>query len=88
MTVFLLTFVALVVIVGGMSIGVLLGREPIKGSCGGLGALGLGECEICGGNPAKCERETDADAAGDTGADLAYDAMADDRHSAKGDHAS
>lgn len=73
MTVFILTFVALVVIVGAMSIGVLLGREPIKGSCGGISALGLGaECEICGGNRDKCEQENQKVAA--DAADLAYDA--------------
>lgn len=86
MTVFLLTFVALVLIVGSMSIGVLLGRDPIKGSCGGISALGLGKCEICGGDPAKCDGETRNTKAAD--ADLAYDAMADDKHSGKGDHAS
>lgn len=30
-----------------MAIGVLFGRKPIKGSCGGLNSLGLGDCEFC-----------------------------------------
>jgi hypothetical protein len=35
------------------------GRAPIKGSCGGIGALGVGAaCEICGGNPQRCDELT------------------------------
>jgi len=53
---FFLTFVILLAIVAAMSIGVLTGRKPISGSCGGLGSLGIGAaCEICGGDPNKCE---------------------------------
>ena len=41
-----------------MAVGVLMGRKPITGSCGGIGAA-LGEvdyeCELCGGDEAKCE---------------------------------
>jgi hypothetical protein len=36
MTVFLISFLAFAVAVGLMSLGVLLGRRPIQGSCGGL----------------------------------------------------
>lgn len=50
-----------------MSVGVLMGRKPIKGSCGGMSALGMDTaCDICGGNTAKCD-SNQADA-------LAYDA--------------
>jgi uncharacterized protein len=53
---FLLTFIILTVIVAAMSIGVLRGRAPISGTCGGLNKTGSGgECEICGGNPARCD---------------------------------
>ncbi len=52
----LLTMVIMVVLVAGMAVGVIFGREPIKGSCGGLNNAGVeGECEICGGNTQRCE---------------------------------
>ncbi len=55
---FLLTFIILLMIVAAMAIGVIRGRAPISGSCGGLNNLGVdGACEICGGNPAKCEEQ-------------------------------
>jgi len=56
MTTLLLTFVFMLGVVGIMAIGVVMGRAPISGSCGGMKALGMDvECEICGGNPALCE---------------------------------
>ncbi len=59
MTEFLLSFVILMAIVAMMAIGVMRGRAPISGSCGGLNNLGVdGACEICGGNPQKCEQES------------------------------
>jgi hypothetical protein len=39
-----------------MSVGVIMGRKPVQGSCGGLNNLsGLDECELCGGSVSKCE---------------------------------
>ena len=39
-----------------MSVGLLMGGKPIKGSCGGLANVdGLETCELCGGSPQKCE---------------------------------
>ncbi|MBL6688530.1 MAG: (Na+)-NQR maturation NqrM [Pseudomonadales bacterium] len=55
---FLLTFFVFLAVVVIMAVGVLRGRPPISGSCGGLNALGVdGACEICGGNPNACENE-------------------------------
>lgn len=51
----LFAFLFMLLVVAAMSIGVMMGRKPISGSCGGISALGLGECEICGGNPAACD---------------------------------
>ncbi len=54
----ILGFVVMLLIVLAMSVGVLLGRKPIKGSCGGLSALGMKEsCDICGGQDDVCEKE-------------------------------
>ncbi len=59
MTVFLLSLLVVALVIAGMAIGVLLGRAPIKGSCGGLGALGVsGACEVCGGDLQRCDEET------------------------------
>ncbi len=58
---FLLSFVILLAVVAGMAVGVMKGRAPISGTCGGLNNIGVdGACEICGGNPAKCESNEDA----------------------------
>lgn len=48
----LITFAVLLAVIAAMAIGVMNGRKPISGSCGGLNG---GHCEICGGG--KCERE-------------------------------
>lgn len=58
MTTLLLTFIFLLLVVAGMAIGVILANKPIKGSCGGIQALGMGgDCDICGGDTAKCDEE-------------------------------
>lgn len=57
--IFLISFIVFAVILAAMAVGVMAGREPIKGSCGGIGALGIDQsCEICGGDPQRCETET------------------------------
>jgi hypothetical protein len=59
MTLFLVSFVFIALVMAGMAIGVMAGRGPLKGSCGGMGALGIDTaCDICGGNPQLCEEET------------------------------
>lgn len=57
-----------------MAIGVILGRSPVKGSCGGLSAIGMkGACDICGGDTSRCESNTAAPEKV-ASQDLAYDA--------------
>jgi hypothetical protein len=51
-----------------MAVGVLFGRKPISGSCGGMKALGMDvACEICGGNPGRCESAQEQGPQGRTG---------------------
>ncbi|MCK9503575.1 MAG: (Na+)-NQR maturation NqrM [Porticoccaceae bacterium] len=71
MLTFFITLAVLLTIIAAMSVGVLMGRKPISGSCGGVGAA-LGEeeyvCDICGGDPNKCEENGgDNDAAKNLG---------------------
>ena len=59
MSTVLITFSILLLIFIAMSIGVVFGRKPIAGSCGGLKTMGeIGDCEICVGDPAKCKEIT------------------------------
>lgn len=44
MEIFLISFVVIAIAVLGMAIGVVLGRRPIKGSCGGLNTIDGLEC--------------------------------------------
>jgi hypothetical protein len=53
---FVVVFLVMVLVVGMMAIGVIMGRKPIAGSCGGIANLGIEkECSICGGSREKCE---------------------------------
>ncbi len=54
----IITFFVFLLIIGAMAIGVIMGRKPIAGSCGGMAALGMvSDCEICGGDTAKCDSD-------------------------------
>ena len=46
--VYLLSFIAFALAVGGLSVGMLAGREGIKGSCGGLSMSKSERCGVCG----------------------------------------
>ena len=50
-TTVIITFAVMLSVIGAMAIGVMNGRKPISGSCGGLNG---GGCELCSG---KCKRE-------------------------------
>lgn len=71
-----LAFIVLALIMAGMAIGVIMGKKPLKGSCGGVGAA-LGEtdytCDLCGDDPNKCDEINQGDTE-NTSSDLAYDA--------------
>lgn len=57
---FLAVFVVLMVVAVAMSVGVLLGRKPIAGSCGGMASLGMDTaCDICAGDKQICEDENE-----------------------------
>jgi len=78
---FLLVFVIFAVLLLAMSVGVIFANKPIKGSCGGMGALGMDTaCDVCGGDTRRCEEENERQAAQQEQAEeLAYDAVGDDR---------
>ena len=70
----LLVFLFMLLVVLAMAVGVIMGRKPIAGSCGGIANLGIEkECSICGGSREKCE-EVNRDQSEAPNTDLAYDA--------------
>ena len=74
MSTFLVVFVFRLFVVAIMAVGVAFGRKPISGSCGGMAAIGMeSECDVCGGDKSKCDKETGADTKV-SAPDLAYDA--------------
>ncbi|PJF38724.1 MAG: ApbE family protein [Phototrophicales bacterium] len=74
MELFFIVLFVFFLLVSLMSVGVIMGRKPISGSCGGMSALGMEvACDVCGGDKSKCDKESskskpEADSA------LAYDA--------------
>lgn len=76
MEIFIIVFVVMLVLLIAMSIGVILGRKPISGSCGGMSALGMEvACDICGGDKQKCDKENESANDRQEGRELAYDAL-------------
>ena len=57
-TTLLLSFIIILLVITGMSIGVINGRRAIKGSCGGLNG---GGCELCSGNCRRKDAESQRD---------------------------
>jgi hypothetical protein len=47
MEIFLPTLVILLLSIAGLALGVMAGRPPIKGSCGGLSCIKSGACAGC-----------------------------------------
>ncbi|MFP5383216.1 MAG: (Na+)-NQR maturation NqrM [Gammaproteobacteria bacterium] len=73
MQIVLITLVFLLIIFAAMAVGLMLGRGPIKGSCGGIAALtGERTCDLCGGDRVRCEEingEPNPGAKGDSSAE-------------------
>jgi hypothetical protein len=58
MTIWLLVFGFMLLVMAAMAVGVIMGRKPIAGSCGGLNQIGMKDgCDICGGKDDVCEEE-------------------------------
>lgn len=59
MTMMLVAFGVMLLIVAGMAVGVLFGKKPISGSCGGMSAIGMeSACDVCGGDKTRCDKES------------------------------
>jgi hypothetical protein len=75
MTLFLISMLVIGLVMAGMAVGVIAGRAPIKGSCGGMGALGIDTaCDLCGGDPRRCDEETRDGEVGKNNPELFYSA--------------
>ena len=75
MTLFLTVFAIMLLLVAAMAVGVIFGRKPISGTCGGLNMMGAGgACEICGGDPQRCEAQDDDETVAPGDDALGYDA--------------
>ncbi|RLA49390.1 MAG: hypothetical protein DRQ97_00880 [Gammaproteobacteria bacterium] len=75
MTLFFISLLVIGLVVAGMAVGVIAGRPPIKGSCGGMGALGIDTaCDLCGGDSKRCDEETRGAEVGKNNPELYYSA--------------
>lgn len=72
MEIFFIVFFVFAGLMALMAVGVIFNNKPISGSCGGMSALGMDvACDICKGDPAKCDKESEDAAEGDS--NLAYE---------------
>ncbi len=56
MTLFVVSLITIITMMLLMAVGVLMGKEPLKGTCGGLNRImGDRDCPVCGGDTTKCE---------------------------------
>jgi len=47
METFIFAFVIILLAIAGLAVGVIAGRAPIKGSCGGLACVKGVDCGVC-----------------------------------------
>ncbi len=74
MGIFLIVFFFMLTVVLLMAVGLLMGRKPIAGSCGGMSAIGMDTaCDVCAGDKTICDTENEK-AAKNAMSELAYDA--------------
>ncbi|AWT19426.1 hypothetical protein DMP75_13955 [Klebsiella michiganensis] len=57
LTVFVATFVIFALVILGMSLGYLIKRKTLQGSCGGISSLGLESPEPCDARKKRMARE-------------------------------
>ena len=55
MATIIIAIFVMALIIFAMAIGVIMGRKPIQGSCGGLN--GSGRCEMCSGDSKQCKNK-------------------------------
>ncbi|SBV93127.1 conserved exported hypothetical protein [uncultured Alphaproteobacteria bacterium] len=62
----LIVFGVMLAVVAAMAIGVMAGRRPLMGSCGGIALLGIDkeDCPVCGGKKENCKRNKGKEAEG------------------------
>ena len=55
---FAIVFAFMAIFILTMAVGVIFGRKPISGSCGGMAAIGMeSECDVCGGDKTRCDKD-------------------------------
>ena len=80
MATMIFAFIFLMIVIAAMSVGVIMGRKPISGSCGGLANVGIeGKCSICGDDPQKREEEQERQRKEANKAELGYEVKSSDK---------